>query len=229
MNKDQIKAVMFDFGDTLAYELKEGYLTYHLIFEELGYVTELSEFKKRYDEALEWMLAEREKGRIWTEETRADFVSRILTSLKLPSPSRVISKIIEIYPYRVQLKAFEDTEPTLSQLKHKKFKLIICSNVSSERNLRIFLKSVNLESYFDIIVASGTVGYEKPNPEIFKIASKLSNTRPERMIHIGDLYEYDYVGAESAGMRALLIDRNEKYRGKKINVIYRLDDIFDYI
>jgi len=220
---------MFDFGDTLAYELKEDYLTYHLIFEEVGYVTELSEFKKRYNEALEWLLAERKKGRVWTEETRAEFVSRILTGLKLPSQSRVISKMVEIFPYRVQLKAFEDVEPTLSLLRRKKFKLIICSNVSSEKNLRIFLKSVNLEPYFDIIVASGTVGYEKPDPEIFKIASKLSNTRPERMIHIGDLYEYDYVGAESAGMQALLIDRNGSYKGKKINVIHKLDDVFDYV
>jgi putative hydrolase of the HAD superfamily len=117
----------------------------------------------------------------------------------------------------------------LKQIKNKKFKLILCSNIYSERNLKIFLKSVNLEPYFDIIVASGTVGYEKPDPEIFKIASKLSNTRPERMIHIGDLYEYDYVGAESAGMRALLIDRNGKYKDKKINVIHKLDDVFDYI
>ena len=229
MDAEKIETVMFDFVDTLAYEVKEDYVNYYSVLKELGYTTEQLEFKKGYDKTRNWLLAEREDGRIWTEETRRDFVRMILKNLKLEASDEIINKVIDIFPYKVEFKAFKDTEPTLSHLRQKKFKLAICSNISSERNLMIYLKSSNLEKYFDALVASGTVGYEKPDPRIFKIASRLSMTKPERMIHIGDLYEYDYVGAESAGMRALLIDRNGRYKDKKFNRITQLGDVFDYI
>jgi putative hydrolase of the HAD superfamily len=229
MGVEKIETVMFDFVDTLAYEVKEDYVNYYSVLKELGYTTEQLEFKKGYDTARKWLQREREGGRIWTEETRSDFIRRILKNLKLQASDGVISRVIDIFPYKVEFKAFKDAEPTLSQLRQKKFKLVICSNISSERNLRIYLKSSNLEKYFDALVASGTVGYEKPDPKIFEIASRLSMTKPERIIHIGDLYEYDYVGAESAGMRALLIDRKGRYKDKKITRIPQLDEVFDYL
>jgi putative hydrolase of the HAD superfamily len=229
MGVEKIETVMFDFVDTLAYEVKEDYVNYYSVLKELGYTTEQLEFKKGYDTARKWLQREREEGRIWTEETRSDFIRRILKNLKLQASDEVINRVIDIFPYKVEFKAFKDVEPTLSQLRQKKFKLVICSNISSERNLRIYLKSSNLEKYFDALVASGTVGYEKPDPKIFEIASRLSMTKPERMIHIGDLYEYDYIGAESAGIRALLIDRNGRYKDKKFTRIPQLDKVFDYL
>jgi len=38
------------------------------------------------------------------------------------------------------------------------------------------MQKADIPDCFVVLIASGDVGYEKPNPEIFKMASKLSNT-----------------------------------------------------
>ena len=56
---------------------------------------------------------------------------------------------------------------------------------------------------------------EKPDPAIFHRALQLTNSLPEHTIHIGDSYEYDVQGANQAGLRAVLIDRNgEQFMSK---------------
>ena len=77
--------------------------------------------------------------------------------------------------------------------------MIVISNVSSKRNLQTYLDKVGLADYFNILVASGNVGYEKPNLEIFRIASELSNTSLTRMMHVSDRYGEGYLGAKLRG------------------------------
>jgi putative hydrolase of the HAD superfamily len=78
-------------------------------------------------------------------------------------------------------------------------------------------------------VASGSVGYEKPSPEIFKLASKMSNTPLERMMHIGDSYENDYLGAESVGIMGVLLDRKGLYKNRRCRKISKLTDLLNLI
>jgi putative hydrolase of the HAD superfamily len=134
--------------------------------------------------------------------------------------------VCELWPYRVALKAYEDVKPTLTKLKQKGLQLIVVSNVSSSRNLRSYLTRLGLESYFDVLVGSGSVGYEKPNPEIFKLASKLSSTPFEKMMHVGDSYREDYLEAESVGIKAVLLDRKGIHKNKKCRKISQLTELF---
>lgn len=60
--------------------------------------------------------------------------------------------------------------------------MIIISNVSSKRNLSIYLSRLGLLNYFNELIASGTVGYEKPNPKIYEIAIKTVNTPSNEII-----------------------------------------------
>jgi len=119
--------------------------------------------------------------------------------------------------------------PLSKNLKKRGFRFIIISNVSSLRNLSIYLSRIGLESYFDLLVASGSVGYEKPNPEIFKLASKMSNTPLEKMMHIGDSYENDYLGAESVGIMGVLLDRKGLYKNRRCRKISKLTDLLNLI
>jgi len=36
-----------------------------------------------------------------------------------------------------------------------------------------------------------------------------------KILHIGDDYDADYIGAKNAGLKAILLDRAEKHRGKE--------------
>ena len=53
---------------------------------------------------------------------------------------------------------------------------------------------------------SHVVGFEKPDPRIFRHALEISGSPAERTLHIGDMYHADVVGARGAGIHALLLD-----------------------
>ncbi|MEM3403488.1 MAG: HAD-IA family hydrolase [Nitrososphaeria archaeon] len=224
-----IKTIMFDFGDTLAYERRPEYLTYYRVFKEVGYETELTRFKKAYYEAKEWWGIEKKNGKIWTERSRAMFLERIFYCLDIPINQDIIEKMREMFPHLSAMRAYKDAEPTLIELQRRGFKLSICSNVSSDKNLLIYLKSANLDKYFDLLIASGTVGYEKPNPMIFKIASKLLQTPPEEMAHIGDRYDYDYQGAKVVGIFPILIDRKGVYKNINCTKVKSLTELLNIL
>jgi FMN phosphatase YigB (HAD superfamily) len=68
------------------------------------------------------------------------------------------------------------------------------------------LRDVSLRDYLDAVVDSAVVGYEKPDPEIFRCALRDVGADPATTLHVGDLYDADVVGARRAGLHALLLD-----------------------
>jgi putative hydrolase of the HAD superfamily len=225
-----LETISFDFGGTLVYHEKEGHIVYYEILKELGFDVELDYLKKAHENARNWWTKEKQRTqKIWTEDVWHYSVQRMLSNLTLPSSRELASKICGLWPRRVALKTYEDVKSTLEKLKQRKFKLIIVSNVSSNRNLQSYLTRVELESYFDTLVGSGSVGYEKPNPEIFKLASKLSNTPFTRMMHVGDSYREDYLGAVSIGIKAVLLDRKGVHSDKQCQKISRLSELLNLL
>jgi HAD superfamily hydrolase (TIGR01509 family) len=69
------------------------------------------------------------------------------------------------------------------------------------------VEALGLGKYIKHVVISGVVGHSKPHPEIFNIALRRAAVEPQETLHIGDLFEADVVGARSAGIEGILIDR----------------------
>ena len=63
-----------------------------------------------------------------------------------------------------------------------------------------FLRHVGITKYLDFVVDSGLVGVEKPDPRIFEIALERAQVRKDEVVHVGDVYEVDVVGARAAGI-----------------------------
>jgi HAD superfamily hydrolase (TIGR01509 family) len=82
--------------------------------------------------------------------------------------------------------------------------LVVVSN--ADGTIEQLLENQQLRSYFDVVVDSHKVGAEKPDPRIFQIALERSGAIPEKTLHVGDMYDFDVVGARSAGIHALLLD-----------------------
>lgn len=67
------------------------------------------------------------------------------------------------------------------------------------------IKALDLEKYFDDIIVSACVGYDKPRQEIFDWAkSKYPN---EKYIMIGDSITADIAGGNHAGMKTILVHK----------------------
>ena len=228
MEYGKVKAVSFDCGGTLYYEVEQDHVVFHKILNSLGYEFEVAEVKRALDDARVWWNGEKAKtGEVWTEDSWAKLLQKMASNLAIPDPPWIAERLREHWLLEADFRAYDDAVPTLNELKSAGFKLIIISNVSSSKNLKTYLRKAGIPNCFEAIIASGDVGYEKPNPKIFKIASKLSNTPLKSILHIGDKYEEDYIGAYNAGLKALLLDRKGLYKDKQCPKIATLTELID--
>ncbi len=84
------------------------------------------------------------------------------------------------------------------------YRLGVVSN--SDGSVAETLVAAGLGGRFEVIVDSGVVGVEKPDPKIFRLALERAGTSPERVAFVGDSYTADYLGASAAGWRSVLLD-----------------------
>ena len=95
------------------------------------------------------------------------------------------------------------TLETLAQLKDRGYTLGVVSN--ADGRVEEFLRYVGITKYLDFVVDSGIVGVEKPNPRIFEIALERGGVRKDEVVHVGDVYEVDVLGARAAGIEPIMI------------------------
>lgn len=123
---------------------------------------------------------------------------------------------------------YPETAETLSGLRNRGFILEVVSNFDS----RLFglLEGLGIVSCFDSIVISSQVGHAKPAPEIFHTALALHHLNAEEALHVGDSPGKDVVGASSAGLTGVLLDRhgssvlNSSPRVRNLTEIFPLID-----
>jgi HAD superfamily hydrolase (TIGR01509 family) len=83
-------------------------------------------------------------------------------------------------------------------------RVAIVSN--SEGHLDELLVRVGVRASVDLVVDSGIVGVEKPDPRIFDLALRHFGVPASRALHLGDVYSTDVLGARAAGIRVALVD-----------------------
>jgi HAD superfamily hydrolase (TIGR01509 family) len=97
----------------------------------------------------------------------------------------------------------ERTRESLMRLRRAGLRLGVVSN--SDGRAEQALEEAGLRDCFDVVIDSGLVGVEKPDPRIFQTALDALGVAPEEALYVGDLYEIDVVGARGAGMDAVLL------------------------
>jgi len=66
------------------------------------------------------------------------------------------------------------------------------------------VKSLELGEYINLCISSACVGYEKPNPAIFKTALEAAGN-PDEAWMVGDSIKADVEGAENCGIKGILV------------------------
>ena len=92
----------------------------------------------------------------------------------------------------------------LDALRALGLRLAVVSN--SNGTVARILEALDLTHRVDVVVDSAIVGFEKPDPRIFRHAADLLGVRPDEAVHVGDLYSVDVLGARAAGVPAILLD-----------------------
>lgn len=104
-----------------------------------------------------------------------------------------------------------------------KYRLGVISN--SDGHMAERLAKVGLGKYFEHVIDSGNVGYEKPAPQIFQAALAAVSVAADRALYLGDIYSIDYLGAQKAGMGAMLMDVAGVYTTRNVPRIESLLDL----
>ncbi len=123
-----------------------------------------------------------------------------------------------------QTKLFPNAIETLTKLHEMGFKMHIITNGFVEVQY-IKLKESKLEPFFDVIVCSEHIGFNKPDRRIFEHALNLACAKAEESMMIGDDLQVDILGANQVGMEAVLFDPEKKHKSQAFKIIRSLEEI----
>ena len=113
----------------------------------------------------------------------------------------VFSRFADAEVWRI----YDDVWPTLEMLAVRGIKLGVISNWDDR--LRPLLQNLQLPRHFASIVVSCEAGATKPDRRLFAEAARQLGVAPGELLHVGDSFEMDVLGAEGLGAMGLQIVR----------------------
>ncbi len=83
---------------------------------------------------------------------------------------------------------------------------------NSEGRLAELVTELGWTGDFDVVVDSGRIGVDKPDPRIFLHACGALGVHPRELLHVGDAWEADVQGALGASASAVWFDARHRER-----------------
>jgi len=106
--------------------------------------------------------------------------------------------------YQAAWQLHDDTLPMLDALAGRRFGIITNAALEFQQQK---IAALAITDRFEHVVASGEFGVAKPDPAIFRHAASLFGVEPDDCVYVGDRLRTDAIGAVSAGMAGIWIDR----------------------
>lgn len=122
----------------------------------------------------------------------------VVPELDHATARRAMLGALEFTPY-------PDVLPALGELRERGLVLVVASNWDC--SLPEWLRPTGIMELVDGVVTSAEVGAAKPAPRVFARALAVAGAAPGEALHVGDRVDNDVQGAEAAGIRAVLLQR----------------------
>jgi FMN phosphatase YigB (HAD superfamily) len=229
-----IKAVYFDFFNTLAYFDPPREDFYASFANELGIKVTREAIAAALPEADNYWRLENFKSPIRDREQEPKFATykeyglRILKNAETKAtPDEALQMLAKAFSIGFKFVAYTDALPALKAVKQRNLKTGLISNVGQE--IDSYCNELGFAPYLDYKVTSFEVGYDKPRPEIFQLALDKAGIKAGDALFVGDQYDQDIVGARGVGMQPLLIDRKDGAGKLDCPVIKSLSEIENYL
>jgi putative hydrolase of the HAD superfamily len=208
-----IKAVFFDAAGTLIKPVRRVGETYAVLARKYGIEVSAAEISERFRLCFHSTLplafpsapaaCIEDLERAWWKE----LVRRIFEPWD--GFPRFDDYFAELFAYFAQPDAwtlYPEVAETLSVLEKRGMALSVISNFDSR--LIGILEGLGAIHWFEHIFVSSRVGYAKPDRQIFRAALEHHNLKAGDALHVGDSEEKDLRGANKAGLKGVLVDRN---------------------
>jgi HAD superfamily hydrolase (TIGR01549 family) len=201
-----MRAVTFDFGQTLA-ELDHDFLMRRVH----GFGAELDPVASHAATVSAWHAYGAAKAlghaRAWQamilEILRGGGVRKIRAEAADPAYAEKIAQLLwDAQPtHNLWRKPIAGMFELAAELAEKQVPIGIISN--SEGRLAELVHELGYGGLFPVIIDSGRVGVDKPNPRIFQLAAEALAVPLAEVVHVGDAWEADVLGARAASAAAI--------------------------
>ncbi len=203
-NSMRYDTLFFDIGNTLFfynYEFLKG-----LLEDRFGLTLNVAQMEEAHRRTVEAVLKD---PKVKTHEQRwKSTYERWFSQLGIDEeliPEAITAVSEHPFPHLFWARMEEGTRDMLDWFRERGCRLGVISN--AEGQIQRLLEHAGLDSRFEVVVDSAVVGMAKPETRIFRYAIDQLGADPKRSIYVGDLYDVDVVGARTAGLTPILIDR----------------------
>ena len=175
-----------------------------------GVVVDLAEVKSRFGRHFRNDEVDEQRGPMVTDESiESRRWRRIVANVlpELPDPGRAFDELWDHFGRPEAWRCFADVAPGLAALVEMGFRVVVASNFDG-RLRGVAAGLPGLAGFVDSPVISSEVGYRKPHPSFYGAACARLGLPPARVLCVGDDPENDVRGAQRAGLRGLLLDRD---------------------
>jgi putative hydrolase of the HAD superfamily len=202
-----LSAVVFDVDFTIAKPGPDlGPEGYRRLGERFGLALD----PQRYEEARIAALAElqRHPELDHDEEIWVLFTERIIVGMGGTGDTYACAaEMTRAWERAEHFELYEDALPVLEHLRERGLRLGLLSNTA--RDLDAFVSHHRLD--VDAVLTSRAHGKTKPHETIFRAMLEALGVEAEATVMVGDTVEDDVEGARAIGMRAVLVDRDDRY------------------
>lgn len=113
---------------------------------------------------------------------------------------KVEHAMVHFFAARNAVIPYDDVVPGLLRLKGRAL-------IGSVTNGNADLQTIGLAHHFQVSVAASQLGFAKPDPAIFHYACRALGVAPQEALYVGDDILLDVQAAQTAGLRAVWLNR----------------------
>jgi putative hydrolase of the HAD superfamily len=199
-----IRAVLFDFYDTLAHVDGEAILAGRRAIAERAGVDEQAMAALWRDSAEQRML-----GTLGSLDEQIGGFLRQLGRAAEPALLRELAEI-DVRAWQEGVQLYPDAVPALETLKARGYRLGVLSNCSNQAGYVI--ERAGLDYVFDALTLSFRLQLAKPQPEIYFAACEALDVAPAESVFVADGAFGELDAARALGIVAVLIEQQRQSR-----------------
>ena len=219
---DNIKAVIFDFDNTLGDRFEYCYQTYRCFVKT--FLPEIDENSILFESMLQDLVLYDEYGNVGNkDQILRTFEQKYGVRINMSGKEFARWWIEHQYLFTV---LFPDAMDTVLKLKEK-YKIGILTNGAHLAQWGKIEKS-GLLPYMDAVLVSEDAGFTKPDIRIFKMMADKLGLKCEECVYVGDTFSLDIMGAYNSGMKPVWIWPSERAKPSDFEVT-RIRNISDLL
>lgn len=203
-----IEAIFLDLGNTLRILVKDQdhmararLKIVKLVGTDEDPISFCEKLNERYKVYRKWAfehLSEAPESELWTRWLVPEFPPEKIA----PLAGELTFQFRQSMGRRVVV---ENGREVIEELQRRGYVLGIISNLIGSREIPEWLEADRFAPYFKAVVLSSVFGKRKPDPSIYREATRQAGVDPSRCVYVGDNLKRDVTGTRAAGFGMVII------------------------